>query len=108
LPEPLRLDQSSDRLDLFACGTEDKKTVVVFAVNPKAEPAVLSIALKGFASAGGIARVEAVCDTQNTGQADIMNHWEAPNRIRIVELPASVDTVTMPALSAAAIQCKLN
>lgn len=108
LPEPFQVEQSSDRLDLFACGSEDKKSIVIFAINPKAEPVAFSVAFSGFARAVGITKVEAVCDTQNTGQQDIMNHWEAPNRIRIVALPASVDTVTVPALSAAAIECQAN
>jgi alpha-L-arabinofuranosidase len=108
LPEPLVIDQSSDRLDLFACASADKKSIVLFAVNPKAEPVALSVAFSGFAGTAGIARAEAVCDTLNAGQPDAMNHWEAPDRIRIAGLAASADSVTVPALSAAAIECAVK
>jgi len=37
-----------------------------------------------------------------------MNHWEAPDRIRIVALPKSGDTVTVPPLSATAIKCEVK
>jgi len=108
LPEPLVLEQSSDRLDVFACASEDKKSIVLFAVNPKAEPVALSVAFTGFAGSAAVARAEAVCDTQNAGQPDVMNHWEAPDRIRIAALAASANTVTIPPLSAAAIQCEVK
>ena len=108
LPYPLLTEQSSDRLDLFACASEDRKSIVLFAVNPQTDPVSLSVAFTGFAGAVGVAKVESVCDTQNTGQPDIMNHWETPERIRIVGLPATGETVTVPALSATAIECAAN
>jgi alpha-N-arabinofuranosidase len=108
LPEPLRIEPSSDRLDLFACASEDRKSIVVFAVNPKAEPVALSVAFNGFAGSVGVAKAEAVCDTQNAGQPDIMNHWEAPDRIRIAALATSGNTVTVPSLSVTAVRCEVK
>jgi alpha-N-arabinofuranosidase len=108
LPEPLRIEPSNGRLDLFACASEDKKAIVVFAVNPKAEPVALSVAFSGFAGAAAVSKAEAVCDTQNAGQPEVMNHWEAPDRIRIAGLPASGNTVTVPPLSASAIECEVK
>jgi alpha-L-arabinofuranosidase len=108
LPEPLLIEQSSDRLDLFACASNDKKSVVLFAVNPKAEPVALSVAFNGFAGSAAISKAEAVCDTLNAGQPDVMNHWDVPDRIRIAGLAASGDTVTVPPLSAAAIECAVK
>ncbi len=106
LPLPLLTEQSNDRLDLFACASEDKKSVVVFAVNMQTEPVALSVAFSGFAGPVGVAKAEAVCDTQNVGQPEIMNHWETPDRIRIVGVPTSGDNVTVPPLSATAIECE--
>jgi hypothetical protein len=37
-----------------------------------------------------------------------MNHWETPNRVKIVDLPASSQSVSLPALSATAIECTVN
>jgi alpha-N-arabinofuranosidase len=108
LPDPLVIQESSDRLDLFACASEDKKSIVLFAVNPNAEPVALSVAFNGFAGSVEITKAEAVCDTQNAGQPDIENHWETPDRIRIARLAASTNTVTVPSLSATAIECEVK
>jgi alpha-L-arabinofuranosidase len=106
LPKPLRLKASDDRLDLFACATEDNKNIVLFAVNPKAESVALSLAFSGFAGPVRVTKADSLCDTQNAGQPDLMNHWETPERIKIVELPASGETVTVPPLSATALECR--
>ena len=106
LPRSLVIEQSSDRLDLFACGSEDMKSTVVFAVNPNPESVALSVAFSGFAGAYAISKAEAVCDTQNAGQPDVMNHWQTPERIHIVELPAAGQTVTVPPFSATALKYK--
>ncbi len=108
LPVPLSLEESNDRLDLFAGASDDKKSMVIFAVNSAPDPGVLSLAFDGFGGAPGISKVESVCDTLNMGQPDIMNHWETPDRIKIVDLPASTQTVNLPPLSATAIQCVVN
>lgn len=104
LPRPLRLKPSDERVDVFAATTDDKSKVVLFAVNPKPELAPVSVALSGFAKVMHPWKVEAVCDTRNARQPDVMNHWEAPERVRIVVLPITNDTVTLPPLSATAIQ----
>ena len=41
-PVPLRIDQARDGPDVFACGSADGKSVVVFAVNAKTEPVAWS------------------------------------------------------------------
>jgi len=106
LPDPLALKQSSDLLDLFAGASPDRKSIVVFAINLKPESVALSVRFNGFANQFGITKAGAVCDTQNAHQPDVMNHWDCPDRVRIVTLPASGDTMTMPALSAAAIELR--
>jgi len=104
LPTPLRLKLSDERLDAFASATEDKNAVVLFAVNPKPEWMPVSVTLTGFAKVMHPWKAEAVSDTRNAGQPDVMNHWEAPERVRILSLPITNETVTLPPLSATAIQ----
>jgi alpha-L-arabinofuranosidase len=107
LPQPLRLETSGNRLDLFACASQDKNSVVLFAVNPKPEPVALSVGFRGFAGSLHLGKAEAVCDTLNAGQPDIMNHWESPERVKIVPLPLN-ETVAVPSLSATALEYGQN
>jgi alpha-N-arabinofuranosidase len=104
-PIPLWLEQFSDRLDLLACSSEDKSSVVVFAVNSKPEPVEFSFSFHGFPEATHIVKAESVCDKLQAGQSDIMNHWAAPDRVTIVELPLTPAKIILPALSATAIEC---
>ena len=78
--------------------------VVLFAVNPRPEPVELSARFDGFGGAIRPARAEALCDPLNAGQRDVMNHWNAPERISIVPLTSVSDKLVLPALSATAIE----
>ena len=63
----------------------------------------------GFNAWDGAARLvsaEALCDTLDARQPDVMNHWNAPDRVEIIALPPAENKVVLPALSAAAIECK--
>ncbi len=104
-PVPLRLEPSSDRLDLFACGSEDKTSAVVFAVNLKPEPAGLNIEFDGFGHAAFVKAAEALGDTLEAGQPDVMNHWQTPQRVTILPVPVSAHDVRIPGLSAVAVEC---
>jgi len=106
LPRPLRLKASDERLDIFAVAAEDRSAVVLFAVNPKPESVPVSLAFRGFAKAPRLLKAEAVCDTRNAGQPDVMNHWDAPDRVKTVPLTITNETVLLPPLSATAIECK--
>jgi len=103
-PIPLRLEQSSDRLDLLACASEDRKSVVLFAVNARPEPVEFSAAFNGFAGAVRPVKAEAVCDPLAAGQPDVMNHWHAPQRATILPLAPASDKLLLPGLSATAIE----
>jgi alpha-L-arabinofuranosidase len=107
-PIPLWLEQFNDRLDLFACGSEDKKSVTVFAVNLKPEPAEFAVSFNGFGRAARVVRAEGLCDTLNAGQPDVMNHWQTPERLKITQMPVSQNKVSLPGLSATAIECDTN
>jgi alpha-N-arabinofuranosidase len=107
-PIPLRLERSDEKLDVVAAGSEDGKSVVVFAVNGSAEPADLTLEFAGFAKAVHIRTVEAVRDVLQAGQPDVMNHWNTPERIKTEPIPASGDSVVLPGFSVAAIECEAD
>jgi alpha-L-arabinofuranosidase len=107
-PMPLRVETAAaDGPDLFACGAEDGKTLVIFAVNSKTEPVEWSFQFDGFAAPVHPVKAEAVCDTQDMRQMDVMNHWNAPERIKTspLKLAPGSDKITLPALCAAVIEC---
>ncbi|HXP61105.1 MAG TPA: alpha-L-arabinofuranosidase C-terminal domain-containing protein [Dongiaceae bacterium] len=103
-PVPLWLEQFSDRLDLLACGSEDRKSVVLFAVNARPGPVEFSAAFNGFGRAVRPVKAEAVCDPLMAGQPDVMNHWNAPERVTLVPLSPAPDKLVLPGLSATAIE----
>ena len=105
---PLRIEAPNDQLDLVACGSEDKKSLTLFAVNLQPKPAELSIALKEFPSGAQVVEAEALCDSLRAGQPDVINHWNSPDRVRMMKVPVSGQTVSLPELSATAIECRLN
>ncbi len=102
------MEQSKGAPDLFACSSEDKTSVVIFAVSSQPKPVAWSFAFAGFAGSVRAMKAEALCDTLNAGQPDVMNHWETPERIKIVELSPSARQITLPALSVTAIECEMN
>ena len=103
-PLPLWLEQFNDRLDLAACASEDRKSVALFAVNARPEPVEFSAAFNGFAGAVRLVKAEAVCDPLDAGQPDVMNHWNAPERVSIVPLAPASGKLVLPGLSATAIE----
>jgi hypothetical protein len=107
-PIPLRLEQTGDALDLFACGSDDRQALVIFAVNLKPQPVELNIRFQGFGATPRVARAEALCDVQNRGQPDVMNHWRTPERLGIIPVPVSPAQVSVPGLSAMAVECVTN
>jgi alpha-N-arabinofuranosidase len=102
-PLPLKVDGGAEGVDIFACGSLDGKSVTLFAVNSGKEPAEIRLASEGFDKPLRIRSGEVVGDTQDARQIDLMNHWVAPDRIKIMKLKATRDTATLPALSVAAI-----
>ena len=108
-PIPLRVEGSSDeRLDVVAAGSEDGKSVVVFAVNRRGKAADLSLQFTNFAEAVHVRTVEAVCDTLQAGQPDVMNHWNTPERVKTKPVPASGNRVVLPGFSVAAVECETD
>ncbi len=107
-PIPLRVEQAEGGPDLFACAAEDKKSVVIFAVNSEARPVDWSFRLEGFDGAVRSIKAEALCDTLNARQPDVMNHWDTPERIKVVKLSSSPGKVRLPPLSVTAIEIEMK
>lgn len=105
LPVPLKLEQAGDGPDLFACASDDGKSATIFVVNPKTQSVELSCRFDDPETSLRAVAAETVCDTEDARQTDVMNHWQAPTRIRTVPLPVSDDKIVLPALSATAIRC---
>jgi hypothetical protein len=95
-------------LDLFACASDDKESAVVFAVNPTRNPLPLVLGFGGFDPAPRVVSAEAVCDVLNLRQPDVENHWQEPERVRMVSLPVTEGAVLLPPFSATAIECAAN
>lgn len=104
-PVPLSAQGYDDRLDLFACGSEDKKAAVIFAVNSTSEPMQLIPGFTGFVPVLHVISAETVCDVLNRRQPDVENHWQEPERVKITSLPVRNGTVELPPLSATAVEC---
>jgi alpha-L-arabinofuranosidase len=107
-PIPLALDTSGERLDLVACGAENKESVVIFAVNSKAEPVELAVSFEGFGKELRLSEAEMLADTRNAGQVDVMNHWATPERVTLRRQPVSGSTVTLPGLSVTAVEYEVQ
>jgi alpha-N-arabinofuranosidase len=104
-PIPVSAEGAPEGVDLAACASEDLRSVCVFAVNMNGEPVKLSLDLGAYAAACKPAASEVVCDSADLRQKDVMNHWAAPDRVRTVKLSLSGNSITLPALSASAIEC---
>ncbi len=105
---PLEVETPGDGPDIFASATPDQKAITIFAVNYKSEPVNWPLRFDGFEGRARVIRAESVCDQFNMGQPDIMNHWTAPDRIRIRPIPVGATSVTLPPLSATAIECEAH
>ncbi|MGI8966240.1 MAG: alpha-L-arabinofuranosidase C-terminal domain-containing protein, partial [Limisphaerales bacterium] len=103
---PLPIESATEGLDLFACGSENKKSLVIFAVNSKTEPVECSLKFNGFENSARIASAEALQDAQDARQPDVMNHWSAPDRVKIIRLSPVENKIALPALSVTAIECE--
>jgi len=104
-PLALRTKVSTNSLDVLTCSSEDRKSLVVFAVNSAGEPIQCSLSLEPATNSLRILSAEAVADTLDARQPDVVNHWSAPDRVALIPLSLSGNKVMLPALSATAIEC---
>ncbi len=108
LPVPLSLEQPKEGPDLFASATPEHKSLVIFAVNQKPEPVNWVFQFEGFAGDVRPLRAEAVTDVLHARQPDVMNHWNAPERVKIIALSPADDHMILPPLSAVALDCQVR
>jgi alpha-N-arabinofuranosidase len=105
-PVPWQVESPTEGLDVFVGGSEDQKAAVIFAVNSRNEPLACSLGFDGWDGAVRLVSAEALCDTLDAREPDVMNHWNAPDRVRIIPLSPAENKLVLPALSATAIECK--
>ncbi|HJT34483.1 MAG TPA: alpha-L-arabinofuranosidase C-terminal domain-containing protein [Pirellulales bacterium] len=105
LPSLLAIGKTPANVDVVACASEQRDRVCVFAVNSGREPMTLSLDLAEFGADFAPLRAETVHDTHDRRQPDVMNHWDAPDRVTTVNLPVNDGKVTLPAFSVSAIDC---
>jgi alpha-L-arabinofuranosidase len=105
-PVPWQVESTTDGLDVFAGGSGDKTTAVIFAVNSRSEPVACSFNCTRWDEAARLVSAEALCDTLDARQPDVMNHWNAPDRVKITPLFPASNTLVLPPLSATAIECR--
>jgi alpha-L-arabinofuranosidase len=105
LPRPLQVGKPPANVDALACASDERERVCVFAVNSRREPVTLSLDLAELGAQYRPLRAQTVRDMQDRRQPDVMNHWEAPDRVRTGPLPVDGTTVHLPALSVSAIEC---
>jgi alpha-N-arabinofuranosidase len=105
-PIPLKVDDPPAGMDFFACASEDRKCLTVFAVNSNDGPRDWSLQCSGFEQPLRVVSAEALGDTKDARQIDVMNHWSAPGRVKIMRLQTAQDTLTLPAYSVSVIECK--
>jgi hypothetical protein len=105
LPRPLVIGRPPANADVVACASDDRARACLFAVNTGREPVTLLLDLTELGAGFSALRAETVRDTQDRRQPDVMNHWEAPNRVSSMPLPVEAGRITLPACSASAIEC---
>jgi len=103
-PIPLKINAQPEGPDVFACAADDNKSLTVFVVNPSTEPVEWSF--EGAGSSIQAVSAETVCDTLDQRQPEVMNHWEAPDRIKTVRITLAGNKLILPALSVTAIESK--
>jgi len=108
LPVPVGVEGTPEGLDISACSSDEKDAVCVFAANLTKEPIRIQLDLSGYGEGMQPVGGEVVCDTLDMRQPDIMNHFQVPDRIRTVGLAVAEDSITIPALSVAAIRCEIR
>ena len=104
-PLPVKVAGTVEGVDFSACASEKKDTVCVFAVNTSSEPMRIRLNLGEYGADYRPIGGEVVCDTADRRQPDLMNHFNAPDRVRTVDMTVFEDGVMLPALSVAAIEC---
>jgi alpha-N-arabinofuranosidase len=100
---PLEQRKSPAGIDLIACVDENRQKLCIFVVNLRREPVTLHLDLTELGDSWIPLAAEAVCDTRDMRQPDVMNHEIGAERVRTVVLEPSGKSITLPAFSACAL-----
>ncbi len=103
-PIPVAAKMAFAEIDLSACRSHDGSAMTVFAVNPLDKTVEVCLDLSeypGFEVLGG----EMMADRLDRHQPDVMNLWEAPDRVGVMPIRHAGDRVTLPAFTVVAIEC---
>ncbi len=101
---PLQLGATPGGLDVLACVDEKRERLCIFGVNLRREPVALKLDLTALGDSWRPLASETVCDTNDMRQPDVMNHEIGDERVRTVTLKTDGTSVTLPALSASALE----
>jgi hypothetical protein len=101
---PLEQSKNPQGVDLLACADEKREKLCVFAVNLRREPVALHLDLTELGESWVPLAAEAVCDTRDMRQPDVMNHEIGAERVQTIALQPSGRSITLPALSASALE----
>lgn len=103
---PLGVGALPESVEASACANEDRSAVCVFLTNWRYEQVTIRLDLSAFGERFIVHSAEVVHDTRDMRQMDVMNHWTAPERIRTTPLAVTGNTITLPPLSVAAVECR--
>ncbi len=101
---PLQQGRNPAGVDLMACADEKREKLCIFAVNLRREPVTLNLDLTELGDSWSPLTAEAVCDTRDMRQPDVMNHEIGAERVRTVAFKPGGKSITLPALSVCALE----
>ncbi len=101
---PLQQSKTPAGVDLLACADEKRQKLCVFAVNLRREPVTLHLDLTEFGDSWVPLAAETVRDTKDMRQVDVMNHEIEGECVKTVVLKTDGKSITLPALSASALE----
>jgi len=76
--------------DLSAVLSPDGRVLRIYGVNSTAQPIAVTTELAGFGRGVKSAEKAVLQDTQGSGTAEVMNHRDDPERVRVIVSPARI------------------
>ncbi|MDB6058429.1 MAG: Intracellular exo-alpha-(1-_5)-L-arabinofuranosidase, partial [Verrucomicrobiales bacterium] len=106
LPLPLETSAEANSLDVFACASERRDAVAIFIVNSNADPMSCTLRFERFAEPIQTTSLTTLTDQQAGRQRDVINNWEAPDRVSPTTRSFVGNQVTLAPLSVNVIMCR--
>jgi alpha-N-arabinofuranosidase len=112
---PLKIDSDpapNTAPDLSATLSEDRRSVILFAVNDTARPITRLLDFSEFGAAGHEAAVWTLADSKRAGEPDVTNSFAQPERVVPVashlKVPSTSFPYTFPELSLTVLQWQMG